>query len=168
MLVGERMRRTGETDGFSGSVRPAIPVHEEFFVVEDYTKDPVSQAYANFFDSYRHALVALAGPCIQVEISSEFYSRAGGNFIQLTNGSRSPVDGDSGVKTNRGPKYMAKEIITSASSPTTGFTDKATPSPLAQGIRFGNMMFVSGQGPLNPETKEVVSEDIRADLSDAD
>ena len=56
---------------------------------------------------------------------------------------------------------MAKEIITSASSPTTGFTDKATPSPLAQGIRFGNMMFVSGQGPLNPETKEVVSEDIQ-------
>ncbi len=56
---------------------------------------------------------------------------------------------------------MPKEIITSATSPTTGFTDKATPSPLAQGIRFGNMMFVSGQGPLNPETKEVVSEDIQ-------
>ena len=26
-------------------------IHEEFFVVDDYTKDPVSQAYSNFFDS---------------------------------------------------------------------------------------------------------------------
>ena len=56
---------------------------------------------------------------------------------------------------------MPKKLITSATSPTTGFTDAATPSPLAQGIRFGNMMFVSGQGPLNPRTKEVVSEDIK-------
>ncbi|MEX2453694.1 MAG: RidA family protein [Rhodospirillaceae bacterium] len=56
---------------------------------------------------------------------------------------------------------MPKQIVTSATSPTTGFTDKATPSPLAQGIRFGNMMFVSGQGPLTPETREVVSEDIQ-------
>ena len=56
---------------------------------------------------------------------------------------------------------MPKEIVTSASSPTTGFTDKKTPSPLAQGIRYGNMLFVSGQGPLNPETKEVVSTDIQ-------
>ena len=55
---------------------------------------------------------------------------------------------------------MPKEIVTSSTSPTTGFTDKATPSPLAQGIRYGNMMFVSGQGPLHPETKEVVSSDI--------
>jgi 2-iminobutanoate/2-iminopropanoate deaminase len=54
---------------------------------------------------------------------------------------------------------MPKEIITSATAPTTGFSDK-TPSPLAQGIKFGNMMFVSGQGPLDPETKEVVSTDI--------
>ena len=56
---------------------------------------------------------------------------------------------------------MPKQIITSASSPTTGFTDKATPSPLAQGIRFGNMLFVSGQGPLDPQTREVVSDDIQ-------
>jgi hypothetical protein len=41
---------------------------------------------------------------------------------------------------------MPKEIITSATAPTTGFSDKATPSPLAQGIKFGNMMFVSGRG----------------------
>jgi 2-iminobutanoate/2-iminopropanoate deaminase len=56
---------------------------------------------------------------------------------------------------------MPKEIITSATAPTTGFSDKATPSPLAQGIKFGNMMFVSGQGPLDPETRKVVSEDIQ-------
>ncbi|NQV57667.1 MAG: RidA family protein [Rhodospirillales bacterium] len=56
---------------------------------------------------------------------------------------------------------MPKEIITSSSSPTTGFTDKATPSPLAQAIRWNDALFVSGQGPLDPETKEVVSTDIQ-------
>lgn len=57
---------------------------------------------------------------------------------------------------------MPKQIVTSSTAPTTGFTDQSTPSPLAQGIRFGNMLFVSGQGPLDPETKEVVSDDIQA------
>ncbi|MBO34502.1 MAG: hypothetical protein CMM74_16245 [Rhodospirillaceae bacterium] len=55
---------------------------------------------------------------------------------------------------------MPKQIITSSTAPTTGFTDHSTPSPLAQGIRWGNALFVSGQGPLDPETKEVVSDDI--------
>ncbi len=55
-----------------------------------------------------------------------------------------------------------KEIITSASAPTTGFSDKATPSPLAQAIRFGNMLFVSGQGALDPETRTVIDGDIEA------
>ena len=55
---------------------------------------------------------------------------------------------------------VPKQIITSATAPTTGFTDHATPSPLAQGIRFANMLFVSGQGPLDPETREVVAGDI--------
>jgi len=57
---------------------------------------------------------------------------------------------------------MPKQIITSATAPTTGFTNAQTPSPLAQGIRFGNMLFVSGQGPLDPATREVVSTDIQA------
>jgi len=57
---------------------------------------------------------------------------------------------------------VPKQIITSASAPTTGFTDQSTPSPLAQGIRFNNMLFVSGQGPLDPETREVVAGDIAA------
>ncbi|MFX7655912.1 Rid family hydrolase, partial [Acinetobacter baumannii] len=29
-----------------------------------------------------------------------------------------------------------------------------------QAIRFGNMLFVSGQGPLDPETKQVVQGEI--------
>jgi 2-iminobutanoate/2-iminopropanoate deaminase len=57
---------------------------------------------------------------------------------------------------------MPKQILTSPDAPTTGFTDKATPSPLAQAIRAGNLLFVSGQGPLDPKTREVVSPDIRA------
>ena len=55
---------------------------------------------------------------------------------------------------------MAKTIITSPGAPTTGFTDKGTPSPIAQAIRAGNLLFVSGQGPLDPKTREVVSADI--------
>jgi 2-iminobutanoate/2-iminopropanoate deaminase len=56
---------------------------------------------------------------------------------------------------------MPKQIVQSAKAPVTGFTDKGTPSPLAQAIRAGDMLYVSGQGPLHPETKEVVSTDIR-------
>ncbi|MEC7257908.1 MAG: RidA family protein, partial [Pseudomonadota bacterium] len=46
-------------------------------------------------------------------------------------------------------------------APVTGFTDASKPSPLAQAIRAGDFLYVSGQGPLDPETKAVVSEDIR-------
>jgi 2-iminobutanoate/2-iminopropanoate deaminase len=56
---------------------------------------------------------------------------------------------------------VPKQIITSQSAPTTGFTDKGAPSPLAQAIRAGNLLFVSGQGPLDPKTREVVGGDIR-------
>jgi len=55
---------------------------------------------------------------------------------------------------------MRKQIITSQRAPTTGFIHKGTPSPLAQAIRAGNLLFVSGQGPLDPKTREVVSADI--------
>ncbi|MGE0737400.1 MAG: RidA family protein [Alphaproteobacteria bacterium] len=57
---------------------------------------------------------------------------------------------------------MPKQIITSPHAPVTGFTDKTKESPLAQAIRVGNMLFVSGQGPLDPVTKEVVAGDIQA------
>jgi len=56
---------------------------------------------------------------------------------------------------------VPKQIVTSPGAPTTGFTDKGAPSPLAQAIRAGNLLFVSGQGPLDPKTREVVSSDIR-------
>lgn len=56
---------------------------------------------------------------------------------------------------------MPKQIITSPDAPTTGFTDRGRPSPLAQAIRAGNLLFVSGQGPLDSKSREVVSADIR-------
>ena len=56
---------------------------------------------------------------------------------------------------------MSKLIVTSKTTPTTGFTDKATPSPLAQGIQWQNMLFLSGQVALDPETREIVSTDIQ-------
>ena len=55
---------------------------------------------------------------------------------------------------------MPKQIITSSSAPTTGFTEAAKPPPIVQAIRFGNTLYVSGQGPLDPETKTVVAGDI--------
>lgn len=55
---------------------------------------------------------------------------------------------------------MPKQIFASPQAPTTGFTDKAAPAPIAQAIRCGNMLFVSGQGPLDPKTRDVVSDDI--------
>lgn len=57
---------------------------------------------------------------------------------------------------------MPKILVQSAAAPVTGFTDKSAPSPLAQAIRAGDFLYVSGQGPLDPQTKEVVSADIRA------
>lgn len=56
---------------------------------------------------------------------------------------------------------MPKQIIESSAAPVTGFTDHSKPSPLAQAIRAGDMLYVSGQGPLDPKTRTVVSDDIR-------
>lgn len=56
---------------------------------------------------------------------------------------------------------MPKILVQSANAPVTGFTDQSTPSPLAQAIRAGDFLYVSGQGPLDPATKAVVSGDIR-------
>ena len=55
---------------------------------------------------------------------------------------------------------MPKEIVTSSKAPTTGFTDKAKAPPIVQAIKAGPMLYVSGQGPLDPDTKEVVQGDI--------
>ena len=54
-----------------------------------------------------------------------------------------------------------KEIISSPNAPVTGFTEASKPSPIAQAIRAGNLLFVSGQGPLNAQ-REVVSAEIGA------
>ncbi|PPR11430.1 MAG: 3-hydroxyanthranilate 3,4-dioxygenase [Alphaproteobacteria bacterium MarineAlpha11_Bin1] len=52
LLVGERMRKAGETDTFQWFCGTCdAQIHQEFFVVNDYTKDPVSRAYDNFFNS---------------------------------------------------------------------------------------------------------------------
>jgi 2-iminobutanoate/2-iminopropanoate deaminase len=56
---------------------------------------------------------------------------------------------------------MPKTIVHTDQAPVTGFTDKGTPSPLAQAIRAGDFLFVSGQGPLDPVSREVASDDIR-------
>lgn len=51
-LIAERMRRPGEIDRFHWYCPSCDAfLHEEIFTVDDYAKDPVSKAYANFFDS---------------------------------------------------------------------------------------------------------------------
>ena len=54
---------------------------------------------------------------------------------------------------------MKPEVIFTKSAPKTGFSE-GTESPIAQGVRCGGFLFVSGQGPLDPVTKAVVSDDI--------
>lgn len=51
---------------------------------------------------------------------------------------------------------MPKILVHSSQAPVTGFTDHSKPSPLAQAIRAGDMLYVSGQGPLDPATREVI------------
>jgi 3-hydroxyanthranilate 3,4-dioxygenase len=52
VMVIERKRREGEIDRFQWFCPECDNfLHEEQFVVSDYTTDPVSKAYANFFDS---------------------------------------------------------------------------------------------------------------------
>ncbi len=52
LLVLERKRRDGEIDRFQWYCPKCDPLlHEEQAVVSDYRADPVSKAYARFFDS---------------------------------------------------------------------------------------------------------------------
>ena len=59
---------------------------------------------------------------------------------------------------------MPKQIVTSQSAPSTGCGDPAKPPPIVQAIRWCNMLFVSGQGPLDPQTKTVVEGDIEVQV----
>ena len=54
---------------------------------------------------------------------------------------------------------MRPEIVFTTAAPKTGFSE-GTDSPIAQGVRCGDFVFVSGQGPLDPVTKQVVSDDL--------
>jgi 3-hydroxyanthranilate 3,4-dioxygenase len=52
LLVNERKRRAGEKDKFHWYCPSCDAfLHEETFIVSDYTKDPVSLAYRHFFES---------------------------------------------------------------------------------------------------------------------
>jgi 3-hydroxyanthranilate 3,4-dioxygenase len=51
-LISERKRREGEIDCFHWYCPKCDAfLHEETFVVRDYTEDPVSKAYRRFFDN---------------------------------------------------------------------------------------------------------------------
>jgi 2-iminobutanoate/2-iminopropanoate deaminase len=51
------------------------------------------------------------------------------------------------------------EVVYTTAAPTTGFS-AGMESPIAQGVKCGDFVFVSGQGPLDAVTKQVVSTDI--------
>lgn len=51
-LISERRRRRGEVDRFQWfCLKCDNLLHQESFVVDDYSRDPVSSAYKRFFDS---------------------------------------------------------------------------------------------------------------------
>lgn len=55
---------------------------------------------------------------------------------------------------------MPKQIISLSSAPNVGITPGQSVSPIAQAIRFGNMLFVSGQGSVDAATGKVIEGDI--------
>src|SRR5206468_1574283 len=54
---------------------------------------------------------------------------------------------------------MKPEVVYTKAAPKTGFSE-GMESPIAQGVKCGQFLFVSGQGPLDPVTKDVVSQDL--------
>ena len=62
VLVSERQRKPGEDDRFLWFCPKCDALlHEETFTVSDYTADPVSKAYANFFDSEENRTCSACG-----------------------------------------------------------------------------------------------------------
>ncbi|HHV22510.1 MAG TPA: RidA family protein [Propionibacterium sp.] len=49
-------------------------------------------------------------------------------------------------------------VITTDKAPTTGFSE-GTKAPLSMAIAHNGFLFVSGQGPLDPKTHTIVSDD---------
>src|SRR5438034_9748305 len=54
---------------------------------------------------------------------------------------------------------MKPEVVYTKAAPKTGFSE-GMESPIAQGVKCGQFLFVSGEGPLDPVTKDVVSQDL--------
>lgn len=50
---------------------------------------------------------------------------------------------------------MVKEVISTSKAP-------GAIGPYSKGIKFGNLLFISGQTPLNPETRQIVEGDVQA------
>jgi 2-iminobutanoate/2-iminopropanoate deaminase len=57
-----------------------------------------------------------------------------------------------------GREIMEPRAISTDKAPLTGFST-GTRAPLSMGIAYNGLLFVSGQGPLDPETHKIVSED---------
>lgn len=53
---------------------------------------------------------------------------------------------------------LKPRVVTASDAPLTGFS-KGTQAPLSMAIAYGDLVFVSGQGPLDPETKKVATDD---------
>src|SRR5207237_5134387 len=74
---------------------------------------------------------------------------------------RAPVrqaDSGRGRPQAQGRIRVRPEIVFTKAAPKTGFSE-GQESPIAQGVKCGDFVFVSGQGPLDPATKQVVSDD---------
>jgi 2-iminobutanoate/2-iminopropanoate deaminase len=56
---------------------------------------------------------------------------------------------------------MEAKAISTDKAPVVGFST-GTKAPLSQAIAFGNIVFVSGQGPLDPETHTIATDDFEA------
>ena len=55
---------------------------------------------------------------------------------------------------------MSNQVIHTDDAP-------AAIGPYSQAIKAGNMLFISGQGPFNPKTMEIVDGDVKAQTSQA-
>jgi len=54
---------------------------------------------------------------------------------------------------------MSKISISTKNAPRVGFSQGTVP-PLSQAIVYGDLIFSSGTGPLDPQTREIVSDDL--------
>src|SRR5439155_10101087 len=69
------------------------------------------------------------------------------------------ADSRRGCPQAQGGTRMKPEVVFTKAAPKTGFSE-GTESPIAQGVKCGDFVFVSGQGPLDPVSKQIVSDDI--------